>query len=228
MSASRDRGRGRNPDPERPDDGQMDHSFPPSQKTNNLGRGANGPHASESSQDTPQRECLSRKYNILLCKVKSRGMTYMANQEYLARTQKQFNNAEMDLDGENSQASTSTGGDGTQGAPGASQDWTMVDMHRHRKLSLKIRVANLKKGTHQERLQDVFWIVTSMRANLVSTPVWFRYRGEEYYQVTPVGKDDYDSLADIVCDEFTAGEAGCLGQDSGTVRDPAAGGHGSA
>ncbi|KAG0243234.1 hypothetical protein BG011_003172, partial [Mortierella polycephala] len=73
-------------------------------------------------------------------------------------------------------------------------------MHRHRKLSLKIRVADLKKGTHQEQLQDVLWTVTSMRANLASTPVRFRYRGEEYYQVTPVGKDDYDNLADIFCD----------------------------
>ncbi|KAG0247916.1 hypothetical protein BG011_000731, partial [Mortierella polycephala] len=34
----------------------------------------------------------------------------------------------------------------------------------------------------------------------------------EYYQVTPVGKDDYDNLADIVCD----GEAPCDFIESGS------------
>ncbi|KAG0258823.1 hypothetical protein BG011_003043, partial [Mortierella polycephala] len=182
MSASPDRGNGRNPDPEWPDNGQMEQTFPPSQKTTNPGSNTNGPHVNESSQDTSQREYSDKKYDIPLRKVKIRGMTYKESQEYLARTQKQLDNAEMDLDGEYSQASSTTDGEDAQGAPGTSQEWTTVDMHRHRKLSLKVRVADLKKGTHQEQLQDVLGTVTSMRANLVSTPVRFRYRGEEYYQ----------------------------------------------
>src|SRR5690554_1919395 len=200
MSASPDRGNGRNPDAERPDNGQMEHSFPPSQKTINPGSSTNGTHVGESSQDTSQREYSVRRYDFPLSKVVISGMSYKESQEYLARSQKQQDNAEMDLDGEYSQTSSTADEEDTQSTPEVSQEWTTVDMYRHRKLSLKIRVSDLKKGTHQEQLQDVLWTVTSMRANLVSTPVRFRYRGEEYYQVTPVGKDDYENLADIICD----------------------------
>src|SRR5690554_8022433 len=61
MSASPDRGNGRNPDAERPDNGQMEHSFPPSQKTINPGSSTNGTHVGESSQDTSQREYSVRR-----------------------------------------------------------------------------------------------------------------------------------------------------------------------
>ncbi|KAF9177624.1 hypothetical protein BGZ51_002050 [Haplosporangium sp. Z 767] len=195
MPASHDPGDGRNPDPNAPDDGRMRRNGSPSEIPNAQDTTYPAFPEEHLSRDHSQRGPASWKLPCSPKLIRIDGMSYQASQEYLAKQQQSED--EMDMDRDLLDAS-SPAEKASQGSNGPEEAWTAVKPYRQRLLALKIRADEIDGETWADKHRDLLQWVAGANCNLAAAPIRFKHQDVEYYQVLPVGKEDYNTLRDTV------------------------------
>ncbi|KAF9176128.1 hypothetical protein BGZ51_001610, partial [Haplosporangium sp. Z 767] len=156
MPALHDRGDGRNPDPNAPDDGRMGGNGSPSEIPNT--QDTTYPASPEVclSRDHSQRGSASWKPPCSPKLIRIDGMSYQAGQEYLAKQQQSEDEIDMDRDPLDAGSPVEKG---FQDSNSPDEAWTAVKPYRQRLLALKIRADEIDGETWADKYRDLLqWV----------------------------------------------------------------------